>query len=108
MVEHPHMADPYHWNRPLARTICYSRPKLGTPYRIGTYLKRVVKPIAATCGDSGHDLPGSAPTFATEFSAPWIAERCAGSVAALQAGDDGAGICQYTEANAPPDAGKPQ
>lgn len=40
------------------------------------------------CWHSGHDLPGPAPNVCNRVSAPWIAERCAGTTAALKAGND--------------------
>jgi integrase len=39
----------------------------GTPYRIGNYLKRVLKPIAATAGIPDMTYRALRRTFATEF-----------------------------------------
>jgi integrase len=44
------MADPYHRNRPLTPNDLLFPTEAGTPYRIGNYLKRVLKPLAANAG----------------------------------------------------------
>ena len=61
------MADPYHRNRPLAPNDLLFPTEAGTPYRIGNYLKRVLKPIAATAGIPDMTYRALRRTFATEF-----------------------------------------
>ena len=61
------MADPYHRSRPLAPNDLLFPTETGRPYRIGNYLKRVLKPIAATAGIADMTYRGLRRTFATEF-----------------------------------------
>jgi len=44
------MADPYHRNRAPSPNDLLFPTEAGTPYRIGNYLKRILKPIAAKAG----------------------------------------------------------
>src|SRR5262252_10559877 len=53
------MSDPYHRNRTLAPNDLLFPSEAGTPYRIGNYLKGVLRP-AGQGNDPGHDLPGFA------------------------------------------------
>ena len=120
------MADPYHRNRPLAPNDLLFPTETGTPYRIGNYLKRVLKPIAATAGIPDMTYRALRRTFATEFQrhgspkdaqaqlrhsklemTGWYMRDIPESVRSAVAEMD-AEICQSTEANAPPDAGRPQ
>jgi integrase len=61
------MADPYHRNRALAPNDLLFPTETGTPYRIGNYLKRVLKPIAANAGIPDMTYRALRRTFATEF-----------------------------------------
>jgi integrase len=61
------MADPYHRNRALAPSDLLFPTETGTPYRIGNYLKRVLKPIAAKAGIPDMTYRALRRTFATEF-----------------------------------------
>jgi integrase len=61
------MADPYHRNRALAPNDLLFPTETGTPYRIGNYLKRVLKPIAAKAGIPDMTYRALRRTFATEF-----------------------------------------
>jgi integrase len=61
------MTDPYHRNRPLAPNDLLFPTETGTPYRISNYLKRVLKPIAATAGIPDMTYRALRRTFATEF-----------------------------------------
>ena len=120
------MADPYHRNRPLAPNDLLFPTETGTPYRIGNYLKRVLKPIAATAGIPDMTYRALRRTFATEFQrhgspkdaqaqlrhsklemTGWYMRDIPESVRSAVAEMD-AEVCQTTEANAPPDAGRPQ
>ena len=120
------MADPYHRNRPLAPNDLLFPTETGTPYRIGNYLKRVLKPIAATAGIPDMTYRALRRTFATEFQrhgspkdaqaqlrhsklemTGWYMRDIPESVRSAVAEMD-AEICQATEANAPPDARRPQ
>jgi integrase len=120
------IADPYHRNRPLEPNDLLFPTETGTPYRIGNYLKRVLKPIAATAGIPDMTYRALRRTFATEFQrhgspkdaqaqlrhsklemTGWYMREIPESVRSAVAEMD-AEICQSTEANAPPDAWKPQ
>jgi integrase len=120
------MADPYHRNRPLEPNGLLFPSETGTPYRIGNYLKRVLKPIAATAGITDMTYRALRRTFATEFQrhgspkdaqaqlrhsklemTGWYMRDIPESVRSAVAEMD-AEICQFTEANAPPDAARPQ
>ena len=61
------VADPYHRNRALAPKDLLFPTETGTPFRIGNYLKRVLKPIAAKAGISDMTYRTLRRTFATEF-----------------------------------------
>ncbi len=61
------MADPYHENRVLAPNDLLFPTETGTPYRIGNYLKRVLKPIAAKAGIRDMTYRALRRTFATQF-----------------------------------------
>jgi integrase len=61
------MADPYHRNRPLPPNDLIFPTEAGTPYRIGNYLKRILKPIAANAGIPDMTYRALRRTFATEF-----------------------------------------
>jgi hypothetical protein len=119
------MGDPYHRSRTLAPNDLLFPTDAGTPYRIGNYLKRILKPIAANAWDSRHDLSGAAPNVCNLVSAPRIAERCELRHSKLEmtgwymreipervrtaVAEMDAEICQAIEAHsAPPDAGRPQ
>ena len=120
------MADPYHRNRPLAPNDLLFPTETGTPYRIGNYLKRVLKPIAATAGISDMPYRALRRTFATEFQrhgspkdaqaqlrhsrlemTGWYMRDIPESVRSAVVERD-AEFCQTTEANAPTDARRPQ
>jgi integrase len=120
------MADPYHRNRPLEPNGLLFPSETGTPYRIGNYLKRVLKPIAATAGITDMTYRALRRTFATEFQrhgspkdaqaqlrhsklemTGWYMRDIPESVRSAVAEMDSE-ICQTTEANPPTDAGRPQ
>ena len=120
------MADPYHRNRPLAPNDLLFPTEAGTPYRIGNYLKRVLKPIAANAGIPDMTYRALRRTFATEFQrhgspkdaqaqlrhsklemTGWYMREIPESVRFAVAEMD-AEICQATEANAPPEARRTQ
>jgi integrase len=120
------MADPYHRNRPLAPNDLLFPTETGTPYRIGNYLKRVLKPIAATAGIPDMTYRALRRTFATQFQrhgspkdaqaqlrhsklemTGWYMREIPESVRSAVTEMD-AEIRQSTEANAPPDAWRPQ
>ena len=120
------MADPYHRNRPLAPSDLLFPTEAGTPYRIGNYLKRVLKPIAANAGIPDMTYRALRRTFATEFQrhgspkdaqaqlrhsklemTGWYMREIPESVRFAVAEMD-AEICQATEANAPPEARRTQ
>jgi integrase len=61
------IADPYHRNRSLAPNDLLFPTEVGTPYRIGNYLKRILKPIATKAGVSNITYRALRRTFATEF-----------------------------------------
>ena len=61
------MADPYHRKRELAPNDLLFPTETGTPYRIGNYLKRVLKPIAVQAGIPDMTYRALRRTFATEF-----------------------------------------
>ena len=61
------MADPYHRNRALAPNDLLFPTEAGTPYRIGNYLKRILKPIAARAGIPDMTYRALRRTFATQF-----------------------------------------
>jgi integrase len=61
------MGDPYHRNRPLAPNDLLFPTEAGTPYRIGNYLKRILKPIAAKAGIPDMTYRPLRRTFATQF-----------------------------------------
>jgi len=61
------IADPYHRNRRLAPNDLLFPTEVGTPYRIGNYLKRILKPIAAKAGVLDMTYRALRRTFATEF-----------------------------------------
>jgi integrase len=61
------MADPYHRNRALAPNDLLFPTEVGTPYRIGNYLKRILKPIAAKAGIPDMTYRALRRTFATQF-----------------------------------------
>jgi integrase len=60
----------------------------GTPYRIGNYLKRILKPIAEKGGYSGPHVPGAAPDLRYTFPALRLAERRPDTTPSFQVGDD--------------------
>jgi integrase len=120
------MADPYHRNRPLAPNDLLFPTEAGTPYRIGNYLKRVLKPIAATAGIPDMTYRALRRAFATEFQrhgspkdaqaqlrhsklemTGWYMREIPESVRSAVAEMD-AEICQSTESNTPPHARRPQ
>ncbi len=120
------MADPYHRSHPPAPNDLLFPTETGTPYRIGNYLKRVLKPIAVTAGIPDMTYRALRRTFATEFQrhgspkdaqaqlrhsrlemTGWYMRDIPESVRSAVAEMD-AEMCQSTEANAPPDAGRPQ
>jgi len=61
------MGDPYHRSRTLAPIDLVSPIEVGTPYRIGNYLKRVLKPMAAKAGIPDMTYRALRRTFTTEF-----------------------------------------
>jgi integrase len=61
------MADPYHRSRTLVPNDLLFPTEAGTPYRIGNYLKRVLKPIAVSAGIPDMTYRALRRTFATEF-----------------------------------------
>src|SRR5438309_1469299 len=61
------MGDPYHRNRPPTANDVLFSTEAGTPYRIGNYLKRVLKPIAAKAGIPDMTYRALRRTFATQF-----------------------------------------
>ena len=120
------MADPYHRNRPPAPNDLLFPTETGTPYRIGNYLKRVLKPIAATVGIPDMTYRALRRTFATEFQrhgspkdaqaqlrhsklemTGWYMRDIPESVRSAVAEMD-AELCQTMEANAPTDPRRPQ
>lgn len=60
------MADPYHHTAPAPNDLLFPT-EAGTPYRIGNYLKRVLKPIATAAGIPDLTYQGLRRTFATHF-----------------------------------------
>ncbi len=60
------MADPYHHISAEPNDLLFPT-EAGTPYRIGNYLKRVLKPIAKTAGIVDLTYQGLRRTFATHF-----------------------------------------
>jgi integrase len=121
------MADPYHRSRTLAPNDLLFPTETGTPYRIGNYLKRVLKPIAAEAGIADMTYRALRRTFATEFQrhgspkdaqaqlrhsklemTGWYMREIPKSVRSAVSHMD-AEICQPTDgASAPPEVGKPQ
>jgi integrase len=121
------MGDPYHRSRTLAPNDLLFPTEAGTPYRIGNYLKRILKPIAANAGIPDMTYRALRRTFATEFQrhgspkdaqaqlrhsklemTGWYMREIPESVRTAVAEMD-TEICQATEANsAPPAAGRPQ
>jgi len=61
------MGDPYHKRRKLAANDLVFPTESGTPYRIGNYLKRILKPIAATAGIPDMTYRALRRTFAHHF-----------------------------------------
>jgi integrase len=61
------VADPYHRSRALAPNDLLFPTETGTPYRIGNYLKRVLKPIGAKAGIADMTYRALRRTFATQF-----------------------------------------
>jgi integrase len=61
------MADPYHRNRAPSPNDLLFPTEAGTPYRIGNYLKRILKPIAAKAGIPDMTYRSLRRTFATQF-----------------------------------------
>jgi len=82
------MADPYHRNRPLAPNGLLFPSETGNAVPDRQLPETSPKAYCGHSWDSGHDLPGSTPNVCNRVSAPWIAQRCAGSTAALKTGDD--------------------
>ncbi len=121
------MGDPYHRSRTLAPNDLLFPTETGTPYRIGNYLKRILKPIAANAGIPDMTYRALRRTFATEFQrygspkdaqaqlwhsklemTGWYMREIPESVRTAVAEMD-AEICQATEADSvPPDAVRPQ
>jgi integrase len=60
------MADPYHRSEPPPTDLLFPT-EAGTPYRIGNYLKRVLKPIAKKAGIPDLTYQALRRTFATHF-----------------------------------------
>jgi integrase len=61
------MGDRYHRDRAPAPNDLLFPTEAGTPYRIGNYLKRILKPIAAKAGIPDMTYRALRRTFATEF-----------------------------------------
>jgi integrase len=61
------VGDPYHRKRSLAPNSLLFPTEAGTPFRIGNYLKRILKPIAAKAGIVDMTYRALRRTFATEF-----------------------------------------
>lgn len=121
------MGDPYHGNRTLAASDLLFPTEVGTPYRIGNYLKRILKPIAVKAGIPDMTYRALRRTFATEFQrhgspkdaqaqlrhsklemTGWYMRDIPESVRTAVAEMD-AEICQPVESIcAPPDRGRPQ
>jgi integrase len=121
------MGDPYHRSRTLAPNDLLFPTEVGTPYRIGNYLKRILKPIAANAGITDMTYRALRRTFATEFQrhgspkdaqaqlrhsklemTGWYMREIPESVRTAVAEMDSE-ICPATEANsASLDAGRPQ
>ena len=120
------MGDPYHRSRTLPPNDLLFPTEVGTPYRIGNYLKRILKPIAANAGIPDMTYRALRRTFATEFQrhgspkdaqaqlrhsnlemTGWYMREIPESVRSAVAEMD-AEICQAVEANALPDARRPQ
>ena len=82
------MGDPYHRNRTLAPNDLIFPTEAGTPYRIGNYLKRIMKPIAAKAGIHDMTYRALVERLRRNFNATVLLKtprlNCA-----LQTGDDG-------------------
>ena len=61
------MGDPYHRSGTVTPNDLLFPTEAGTPYRIGNYLKRTLKPIAAKAGIPDMTYRALRRTFATEF-----------------------------------------
>ena len=82
------MSDPYHRNRAPAPNDLIFPTEVGTPYRIGNYLKRILKPIADKAMIPDMTYRALRRTFATQFQRHGSPQGRAGTVAAFQAGND--------------------
>jgi integrase len=60
------MGDPYHRRAPAPNDLLFPT-EVGTPYRIGNYLKRILKPTAAKAGIPDMTYRALRRTFATQF-----------------------------------------
>lgn len=60
------VADPYHKSRVAANDLLFPT-EAGTPYRIGNYLKRTLKPLAGKAGIKDMTYQALRRTFATHF-----------------------------------------
>jgi integrase len=121
------MGDHYHRSRTLAPNDLLFPTEAGTPYRIGNYLKRILKPIGANAGIPDLTFRALRRTFATEFQrhgspkdaqaqlrhsklemTGWYMREIPESVRAAVAEMD-AEICQAAEEDsAPAEARRPQ
>jgi integrase len=61
------LEDPYHSSGTMRSTDLLFPSEVGTPYRIGNYLKRILKPIAAKAGIPDMTYRALRRTFATQF-----------------------------------------
>jgi integrase len=126
VVEHPQDGRSYPPESSAGTERSAFPDRNGHAVRIGNYLKRVLKPIAATAGIPDMTYRALRRTFATEFQrhgspkdaqaqlrhsklemTGWYMRDIPEGVRSAVAEMDSE-ICQVTEANAPPDAGRPQ